>query len=162
MEAERLRFERIQDGSWINRVFGRSREGLTDDRSPPLVEICEVSVNECFVSYNFNEEFPLYIFPLDGYILIIFGQWLYDPNVTIIPEDIFEKWNCNRSFFSSFEVRFHENSGMVLALRINGDSFCPVKPLPHDIKFKTLRECQILSGNSNTLIHDMQVGGVTD
>ena len=69
------------------------------------MDVIRCSVVQCFIPTDFNEEPPLYVLDLGGMLLILFGQWLYDPNVMTAPDDIFEAWSYDKTFFSNFSLR---------------------------------------------------------
>ena len=153
------------EAAWLNRV---ARRGLflrlvSDPKNRPhqesgekFADVYEVAVERCFIPIDFNEEFPLYLLDLGGKLLILFGQWLFDPHTLIVPANIFESWICDQNFFSRFSLRCFSETGSAFELKVEGRSFIPAERLPIPLRFKSLRECQLLLGQGETLIHDLQ------
>src|SRR5439155_5884027 len=103
---------------WIDRILRRRRHATEADER--LVHIYTASVEQCFLPLDFNDELPLYFLDVGGFALSLFGQWLYDPHVSKIPASVFNKWDCERAFFSSFSLRCSAKTGVVLRFEVRG------------------------------------------
>jgi len=141
------RFEKLSRPSWLERMLGRKRIGEQADYTAKLVQVLEVSVEKCFVpKKTFDEENPLFILRIaEGKALVLFGQWLYDPNIMAVSDRTFEAWKGQESFFSSFTLRRAVKSGTALKLHVHGNAFTPAEHLDLNTFFSELRETQILS-----------------
>ena len=122
---------------------------------------CLITVKRCFFLPDPNEEFPLYILQIqDGTILVLFGQWLFDPHTLIAPERTFEQWKETESFFADFSLKYDEETGGVFELRVKGDSFIRAEHLQGPLRFTHLRECEFIKRTGKDLIHALQDGGL--
>lgn len=159
--ADALRLE-----AWKrNQGFQSLRRALGFDSDfvvPEGVVVCEVSAEKCFVAQGFNDELPLYIFDEREYILILFGQWLYDPHVLTVSDQIFDRWDNEHEFFSTFTLRFSKDMGVALELEIYGQSFTKTEYLPFEPKFRKLLECQLIHKTEGSLIIDLRNAGVVE
>ena len=54
------------------------------------MDVYQASVLQCFIPEDFNEELPLYLLDLGGMILVLFGQWMYDPHTLVARKEVFE------------------------------------------------------------------------
>lgn len=125
-----------------------------------LLNVYDVSVEKCFRLPDFNEELPLYILDVGGTLLILFGQWLYDPNIVLVLEESFERWDVENSFFKSFTIRWSPQTGDVYQFNASDASFIEANRLTASLSFKYLRECMAIPGRADTLIEDMRRAGV--
>jgi hypothetical protein len=103
-----------------------------------------------------NEELPLYILDLGGTLLVLFGQWLYDPHTLIVSEDSFERWVCDQNFFGKFSMRCSEPHGVVFQVKVEEVSFVQAERLTVPIWFKHLRQYVFFPGHGETLIRDLE------
>jgi hypothetical protein len=150
--------------SWTARLPGRllRRSRSAPPTEPQLATVYRASVEQCFVLPDFNEELPLYVLDLGGTILVLFGQWLFDPNVTVLSDQICKSWNWRESFFSAFTIRWSETTGTVFELKVENESYVRAQYLPSNIKFTTLKECQAVRGQLRTLASDLQKAGMIE
>jgi hypothetical protein len=154
-ETERLK---RTTRSSFSKTFGQS--DTQHDKEQRSVDVYQASVLQCFIPAGFNEELPLYFLDLGGMILVLFGQWMYDPHTLVARKEVFEAWNCERAFFGNFSLRCLADSGKVLQLVVGGTDFVEAQRLPTAICFKRLNECQLVAGQAATLIHDWAKGGL--
>jgi hypothetical protein len=152
--------ERVRRGPFINRIFGNGDSQHAQEQHS--VDVYQASVLKCFIPSDFNEEHPLYILDLDGIILVLFGQWIFDPHILVTSEEVFEAWNCNRAFFGTFSLRCLTTPGLVLRLTVEDAAFVEAQRLPSLLRFKQLRECQFVIGNEATLVRDLERGGLIE
>jgi hypothetical protein len=152
--GEAARLDRIENRSLLRRVFRKPNDG--SESGQQLVDTYRVSVEKCFIPVDFNEELPLYLLDLGGTLLILFGQWLFDPHTSIVPTDIFERWVCGENFFTRFSLRCSGKYGVVFEFRVEDSSFIRVEQLSCPLRFRRLREYQLLAGHGETLIRDLQ------
>mgnify|MGYP003580405917 CR=1 FL=1 len=85
------------------------------------VEVLTVEVNRFAVGQECNDEGPILFFELtQNELLVLWGQWLYDPHVvtTELP-DIGGLWERN-AWFKQFELVRSSSSGVVLSLKSIG------------------------------------------
>jgi len=129
---------------------------------PDFIDVYQVSVKNCFIPLDFNEELPLYLLDVGDKILILFGQWLYDPHMLIVPDSIFENWDNNGSFFGKFSLSCSVMRGIVLSLTVEGSSYIPAQRLSHRLKFKKLHELQLINRSGQTLIDDLRGSGIVE
>lgn len=145
---------------WFDRLFRRQRQTNDQIRSA-LLDVYDVAVDECFV-YDSGNDFLVYFFDVGGAILILFGQWLFDPHVVIAPSDTLENWDCEREFFAKFSMRCWADPKIVLKLSVDGDRTVPAQPLRNRLKFNRLHEWELIPGHGATLLQDLRNAGVAD
>ena len=133
-----------------------------DAEQEGFVDVYQASVVKCFVPLDFNEELPLYFLDLGGMILVLFGQWMFDPHTLIAAEDVFDTWKCERTFFQSFSLRCLGARGKVFQLGVKGNCLVEAERLSCVPRFKQLRECQLVAGHSLTLIDDLRSAGIIE
>ena len=85
------------------------------------VEKLRVEVSRYAVGEEFNDEGPILFFEVgENELLLLWGQWLYDPHVvTSHLLDLDEIWERN-AWFKHFEVVRSPSSGIVLSLKSIG------------------------------------------
>jgi len=142
-----------------NLVRVRSNRSLENARQE-FVSVSRVSVEHCYILPDFSDEYPLYLLALGDTVLILFGQWLYDPNSAAVPDALFEAWQPEESFFRDFSVRFCPDSGVVFRFSVDGDSLVAAERLQVGIRFTRLRGCQLVRGSGGTLIRDLEAAGL--
>jgi hypothetical protein len=138
------------------------QNGRAGSEALAIMNVYHATVRECFIPHDFNEEHPLYLLEVEDAILILFGQWMYDPHTPIAPEGVFESWNCNRFFFEKFTLKGFVERGTMSQLAVEGSCFVEARKLPPDIKFTKLREFQFVKGRGATLIGDLQNAGLIE
>ena len=121
-----------------------------------------VSVEQCFVQAEFNDELPLYILDVGTEILVLFGQWLYDPHTLAATETTFKAWENSASFFQKFTLRCSAETGIVLRLEVEDSGYVGAALLPPGLRFKQLRECQLVSKSHDALLVDLERAGIVD
>lgn len=104
----------------------------------------------------------MYLLDLGGMIMVLFGQWMYDPHTLVARKEIFEAWNCTGAFFRSFSLRCVAARGTVLQLVVEGTGFVEAERLACSIRFTRLSEYQLVPGHGATLIHDLAKGGLIE
>ena len=124
------------------------------------IDIYRLLVWRCFIPSDFNEGLPLYILDLGGAILVLFGQWLFDPHTLVSPAGAFEKWTCEQNFFSDFSIRCSMQDDLVLELRVGSCSFVAAEQLQSPVSFNRLREYQLIAGRSEALLSDLSSAGL--
>ena len=127
-----------------------------------FVEVYRVSVEKCFIPLDFNEELPLYLLDVGGALLLLFGQWLFDPHTLVAPKQAFESWTCDQNFFANFSMRCSREHGTVFEMRVEGCSLIQAERLRFPLTFRRLSEWQMLAGHGDTLVHDLQNAHVVD
>jgi len=160
MAEERARVERTKGRRFFVKLF-RKADAPTD-KQQMVVDVYQASVEECFIPQDFNEELPLYLLDLGGMVLVLFGQWMFDPHTLVAPKDVFEKWNCERAFFRNFSLRCLAEGGTVFELSVSGTEFVETHRLASPVRFRRLRECEFVVGHSATLSHDLEKAGLID
>lgn len=145
---------------FINRLFSSSPEVLPDDQL--MMDVCDVSDVTCFIPDKFNEELPLFILNAENHLIIFYGQWLYDPNISLISSELFEKWDSCNLFFSNFSIQFSTHSGNVFKFKVNNNDLIKTTRINENLKFLRIRECQIIPGHKDTLIVDMRSSGLIE
>jgi hypothetical protein len=161
-EEEIGRLRRLNRPNWISRLAGRAKPDSVPDASQHFLEAYRVSVDRCVISSNFSEELPLYFLDAGGEILVLFGQWMYDPHISKVPKQIFESWDCDKTFFANFGIKYHPRSGVVFEFKVEKSSFVTAERDSHRMTFKRLNECQLIRGRADTLIHDLQGAGLIE
>lgn len=158
-EEEKSRQKNRAHGLFINWLFPK-RVSLALE-GPGLVDVYGASVEKCFMPATYNEELPLYLLDLGGLIMILFGEWMFDPNTLIAPADVFEMWHSEEAFFARFTLRCSAD-GNVFRLAVEGNSFMQAQRLPANLRFKRLRECLVFDGNGATLVDDLRKAGIAE
>ena len=155
---EREQIDKRAGTLWFGQdaLLGRRRR----DATVPVIEVASVEVERCFVLRDFDEENPIYLLDFSRAALILFGQWLYDPHTLLCSEAAFDTWDCGRRFFSSFEVSYVSGSGDVLSLKVTAPGHVDVEPLVQDLRFKRLRECEIVPRTQAGLVADLRTAGL--
>ncbi len=98
------------------------RSLVANGERPPTdsatVEVLTVEVGRFAVGEECNDEGPILFFELEqNQILVLWGQWLYDPHVvTSELLDIDALWESN-GWFKHFELVRSPSSGLVLSLK---------------------------------------------
>jgi hypothetical protein len=157
---EAARLDRFENRGLLGRIFRKADTG--PGGSQKFLDSYQVSAEKCFVPADFNEELPLYLLDLGGTILVLFGQWLFDPHTSVVPADVFEKWDCERNFFKNFSLRCFSEHGIVFEFRVEDPSFIRVEHLSYSFRFRHLREYQLLAGHAETLFSDLQNANVIE
>jgi len=161
MTAEELaRLESAERPGWFRRIFRHSRLANAVAPGERFIDEYQATIETCFVLADFNEEVPLYVLDLGGVILLLFGQWLFDPHVVVASERILEVWAHERCFFADFTIRFSPETGMVFKLTVDSDRFAAAQVLTMERAFKRLRECEVIAGGAGTLTRDLQSAGL--
>ncbi|HVT88897.1 MAG TPA: hypothetical protein VHD56_08605 [Tepidisphaeraceae bacterium] len=155
---EVARIKRIQRRSWIDKILGRKRKEL--GRSQWLAEVYRITVERCFIPMESNEESPLYLLDVGGALLILFGPWLNDPHVLKVQHSTINKWDCEHSFFTNFTIRCDDQTGIVFELSVETEIFIEAQCITTPLRFKQLRESQLVVGGSETLVHDLENVGI--
>ena len=140
---------------FLRNLFGQRPDHDGQKQEEQLVDACDISVEKCFLPLDFNEEHPVYLLDVGGMILILFGQWLFDPHTLVAPPDVFDRWVCEENFFASFSLRYAGEEGLALELKVEPPALVPAERLRHAIRFKSLRECQLIAGSSQSLVRDL-------
>jgi hypothetical protein len=147
---------------WTGTFLRRTKHEQVDDVRWSLLDVYEVSVASCFIPSDFSEEMPLYILDTAGAIMILYGQWIYDPHVMICSKAVFDSWHCERAFFVAFNIRCSEESGEVFQLSVQNSAFVETRRLSSRLQFKKLRECQVIPGVGETLVTDLEKAGLIE
>ena len=151
---EKSRLEKTKRGL----LFWRKSERY--DEQERVVDVYQASVEKCFVPSDFNEELPLYVLDLGGTLLVLFGQWVFDPHTLVVSEAIFKTWKYDSAFFQSFSLRCLAARGQVFRLEVKGDAFAQAEQLPSTLKFKQLRESQFITRRSPSVVADLVNAGI--
>lgn len=144
----------------LNRLFSKKHRSQLEGQR--LVDVYQASVEKCFVPASVNEEHPLFLLDVGGLIMILFGEWLYDPCTLIAPKSVFENWDGEDVFFGKFVLRCAPVDGTVLRLTVEDDSFIRAQRLPPNLRFRRLRECLVVEGSGVTLIDDLRKAGIAE
>jgi hypothetical protein len=156
---EQHRVRAIRKGYWLNRLFGRLAFSAGN---PQIANECEICVEHCFIFEDFRDDLPLYVLDFERAILILFGPQIYEPAILIASEGIINNWECDRSFFETFTLRFSEDGGFMLALKVRGQNLARVERVPYSPTFVKLRECQIIQKSTDDLIDNLKKAGVLE
>ena len=159
-DDEVVRITRYQPRNWISRLLVRRQGKLSEIHA--TVEVDQVSVEQCFIQACFNEELPLYILDAGNFVIVLFGQWLYDPHVLLSNESTFETWDSRNEFFARFSLKRSIHTGIVFELKINDCSFIKAERLPDDLSFRTLKECQVILRGKGSVVDDLRKAGVVE
>lgn len=152
---EIARMDQRLRGNWFTEFL--KREVVTRNNVlNPLTEVYHVVVEKCFIPDDFNDELPLYLLQAGDIILILFGQWLYDPHILFAPDGAFQCWDSDGLFFKHFTIRWSTDSGIVFNFVVRDKSFIKSVCLPNGLRFTALRECQVISGHGETIIDDLR------
>ena len=91
------------------------------DKDGGTVEVLTIEVKRYAVGEECNDEGPILFFELgQNELLVLWGQWLYDPHVVTTEFlDIDELWERN-AWFNHFELTRSPSSGLVLSLKSIG------------------------------------------
>ncbi|HWB60630.1 MAG TPA: hypothetical protein VG733_14140 [Chthoniobacteraceae bacterium] len=128
-----------------------------------LVEECTVTANRCFVpEKKIIAGFDLYLLDVDGMILLLFGEWMFDPYALIVDEESFERWDPKEAFFKNFTVRYLAENGNVLNLRVHDGSLIKAEPLPCILDSDGVCECRLFPGSATTVLDDMAKAGLIE
>lgn len=151
-EAHRLAAISRGTGLWA-KVTSGAKSNLPGDLP---VTVFEVRVERCFTPKIFNEELPLYILDIgNGSIMLLFGQWVFDPHTLIAADDLTDNWDATTSFFKEFIIRAHMESGTVLELSPTSPAVINAEVIEQPLRFQSLKEIQILKGFSTTILQDL-------
>ena len=137
---EAARLSRVQGGAGIRSLLTKPKPEGPQKWAEHFVDTYRISVERCFIPMNFNEELPLYILDLGGMLLILFGQWMFDPHTLIVSTNSFENWVCDQNFFAKFSLRGSSEQGIVFELRVEETSFIEAERLITPLRFNRLRE----------------------
>ena len=154
-DEDRSRFSAMRKASLLSklkRLFIASK----DDGNVGSVDVYEIFVEECSIFRDFSDELPLYILDIGDRYVILFGQWLYDPFVIEVGDEVFDGWDSAGSFFETFTIRFLTESGQVLRLTPKGAVFSPTKKLSFPVKFKRLGECQVMDKKDSDILKSLR------
>jgi hypothetical protein len=149
-------------GNWIRNIFRRHRDGEQRDPREDQLDVYHVAVERCFVPDGFSDEMPLYVLALGDVILILFGQWMYDPHVVIASNQACDKWSRADAFFKNFSLRWSAQDGVVFELKLNDESFVPCERLPSSLSFTIAKECQAICGRGETVMDDLEKAGLIE
>jgi hypothetical protein len=144
----------------IRELLGREEPEADQAAVPRFVDAYEVSAERCLIPVNFNEEMPLYFLDLGGTVLVLAGQWVFDPHTLIVPQATFDDWKCDETFFARFCLRGSAEHGRVLELRVQGASFVQAERLSHPLRFTHLSEFQLLPRRAETIVDDLRKAGL--
>lgn len=160
-EANEIRQIRHCRTGWFDKIFRRYPQQDDQIRSG-IVDVYDVTVDECFV-YDPGNDFLVYFLDVGGAILILFGQWLFDPHIVIAPVDTFDSWwNSDREFFKQFTMRCWTDPQVVLKLTVDTALMIPAQPVSDRLKFNRLHEWELIPGHGPTLLQDLRNAGIAD
>jgi len=158
-EAERL----ARRGQWtIAGLFGRGKSKPINHPENQQAVIYSVTVEKCFVVIMPRDEFTIYFLDVGGSILVLFGEWLFDPHTTVVSEGVFSKWECQKEFYSRFSLRGFAETRTVFELVVEGEDFIPAQVLKQDVRFKRLREFELIPGSGETLMQSLRAAGIAE
>jgi hypothetical protein len=159
-DDERQRLEIARRRFVLNKLFRKAKAHTHKEEK--FVDVYQVSAERCFIPADLNEEVPLYFLDLGGMVLILFGPWMLDPHALIASAGICEEWNCEKMFFRTFSLRCLASEGTVFQLSVESADFLAAEPLPAALRFKRLRECELIHGQSTTLLRDLESAGIIE
>jgi hypothetical protein len=119
-----------------------------------------ISVKECFIPLDFNEELPLYFLDIGKFILVLFGQWFSDPHTLIASKEMFTGWSDQTFFTQVFSLDFNKKSGKVSKLEIKDTGFIQAQRLHYPIKLRRLSECELIQKHSEDIIQNLRNAGL--
>lgn len=120
----------------------------------------QIAVQKCFILMDFNEEYPLYILDVGQELLVVFGQWIFDPHTLITSTATFKAWHCDQAFFAQFALTYNQDTGQVFKLTTENASFIQAQRFSHPLRFKRLSECQFIKKQSSDLKRNLQDAGL--
>jgi hypothetical protein len=106
------------------------------------IALCDVT--KAWIPAEASEELPIYVLETTDHVLCVAGQWLCDPHTVVCSDDLHARWDMDRQFFRSIELRADLGHGIVFQTRPLDAEFVPVQALP-PAKWKQLRECELAS-----------------
>ena len=112
---------------WLSRLLGsifktgeiaQGKEQVESDYGDGIAEVLTVEVGRFAVGEECNDEEPVLFFELgQSQVLVLWGQWLYDPHVVTTERlDVDELWERN-AWFKHFELVRSPSSALVLSLK---------------------------------------------
>ena len=115
---------------WLSRLLGRvlktgeiaeRKNQLERDYEHGAIEIVRVEASRFAIGEELNGEVPILFFEVgENELLVLWGQWLYDPHVvTSHLLDLDELWERN-AWFKYFELVRSPTSGIALSLKSIG------------------------------------------
>lgn len=131
-------------GAWLSCRFLRgflqvAREAKTDCQNG-MVEVVEVQDANCIVQSEYNDEGPILFFDIgDGKVLLLWGQWLFDPGTYgakkhgVASEAAAHINGLDEPYaFPSKSFTLHRTPGLgrVLKIDVTGDRLEPLRSLP--------------------------------
>ena len=136
----------------------RARDAATDLRHG-YVHVVAVKSARVVEQKEFNDEGPIYFFELgDERILLLWGQWLYDPYVVLNYESRIEDSESieaeDEPEFPCTEFVLHRCPalGRVLRLEVGGIALRPTRELEvHATPIGEMNDCELLVGRFDEL-----------
>jgi hypothetical protein len=136
----------------------RARDAAADLRYGYL-HVVAVKCSRVVQQKEFNDEGPIYFFDLgDERILLLWGQWLYNPHVGLNNESQIEDSDSTEEEdepeFPCTEFVLHRCPalGRVLRLEVGGIALRPSRELEvHSTPIADMNDCEVLVGNFEAL-----------
>ncbi len=151
---------------YIYRALKSVADAAQSDLKNGSVQIIHVADSPVIQQEEYNDEGPILYFQIDAdTILLLWGQWLFDPHTYgaenyTIPDDVETFLNAQdrRFAFPCTEFTIHRSPelGRVLKIETNGKPLSPIKTLNwRDIPLQDFSDSEILQGSFDDLPRTM-------
>ena len=133
-------------------------ERLQSDTDGGTVEVLTVEVKRYAVGEECNDEGPIFFFELGhNELLVLWGQWLYDPHVVTTEFiDIDLLWERN-SWFKCFELVRSPSSGLVLSLKSIGRETANSAGTVNDGQRLPAKPSEVFQGSLDAMLSESAV-----
>lgn len=153
----------------IYRAIKGAADAVKADLKDGRVQVIEVTNASVVQQEEYGDEGPILYFELNGEtILLLWGQWLFDPHVYgaedhIVADDAETFLNAqDREFaFPSTDFAVHRclESRRVVKIEIRGEPLLPMRTLDWgEVPLQNVRDCEILRGRLDDLPSAMARG----
>ena len=144
--SERSLLEMRSRLTWLERLFSRRENAdVLRDIDIGTVQQIEGTVEQAFKTKAFNEVYPQFGLRIGQDVLVLSGQWLYQPSINQTPESCFKKWEVNTRFPLSVMVRIAPISGIALTFRALDERTIPLSILPVSVPLRLADEARVYS-----------------
>ncbi|NQT12648.1 MAG: hypothetical protein HQ582_07865 [Planctomycetes bacterium] len=146
----------------IYRGLRGAANAVKADLENGLVEVIEVSGARVVQQEEYSDEGPILYFELDGEtVLLLWGQWLFDPYVYgaedhVVSDNAETFLNAQDRQFAfpctDFTVHHCRKSRRVVKIEIRGEPLLPMRTLGWgDVPLQNVGDCEILRGTLDDL-----------
>lgn len=142
--------------AWLTwRSFCSARTAVKHELGDANVEVIRVTDVQLIQQSEYNDEGPTYYFDdKNGRILLLWGQWIFDPHVVILSNahDLNSDETADVFPADRFTVHRLPESGMVLRIEVDGYPAKPKQTLRwNDVSLAGLRASEWLEGTVEEL-----------